>query len=463
MKDKVCGVVIDTGINDWQIFQRNDKGVANIEIAGRWGSDKGADRVEARIVREESGVPVLASLDWAEMKTKADGTWSGVLKNVPEGGLYRLETHLAGKKQKACEWSDRGDMRHFIGVGDLWIIAGQSNSAGYGRGPSYDPPEMGIHVFNNAMKWTIASQPLNDSTDTAHPVNREPTNSGHSPWLHWARLIKNHIGVPVGLIQTSLGGSPLVSWNPSELGEHQLFDSMIRVVESAGGSAKGILWYQGCSDTEADRPGTYGKRFVAAVKAWRKALKNKKLFVLTVQLNRVYWAMDENIQKGWSVVREAQRQVPHIIEGVAVVPTLDLPLSDGVHTSPAGNMLLADRAASAVLAKVYGKGVSYLAPEITKARRRKNGMEIELSFANVESRIDSINQLNNPFKVEDMKGMVPIAKVVYQFSNVIILELERRLEGDAFIHGAYGSNPETVPHDMVRFVPMLGFYGFKVD
>lgn len=463
MKEKVCGVVIDSGASDWQIFQRNEKGTADIEISGRWGSDNEVERVEARIVREESGVAVTSSLDWAKMETRPDGTWRGILKKVPAGGLYRLETHLVEKANKAQEWSKRGDMRHFIGVGDLWIIAGQSNSAGYGRGPSYDPPEMGIHVFNNAMKWAIATQPLNESTDTAHPANRETANSGHSPWLHWARTVKNETGVPVGLIQTSLGGSPLVSWNPTEPGEHSLYDTMINAVETAGGSVKGVLWYQGCSDTAPKASVTYGERFIAAVKSWRKALKNPKLFVLTVQINRVYGVMGDEVHKGWSVVREEQRQVPHKIEGVAVVPTLDLPLSDAIHLSPAGNMLLADRAAQAVLAEVYGKDIPYLAPEPYKAKRRKDGTEIELVFSNVTSRIDTINNAVIPFKVEDENGIVPVNRITYQFGNSVIIELGRKLEGDAVIHGAYGSDPVTVPHDMVRFMPMLGFYGFKVD
>jgi hypothetical protein len=65
--------------------------------------------------------------------------------------------------------------------------------------------------------------------------------------------------------------------------------------------------------------------------------------------------------------------------------------------------------------------------------------------------------------VEDEKGKIPVGKVSYQFNNTVILELGRALEGDAVIHGAYGSDPVTVPHDMIRFIPMLGFHGFKVD
>jgi hypothetical protein len=105
------------------------------------------------------------------------------LSAIPAGGLYRLETRHQPGNQPAGEWAERGDMRHFLGVGDLWVIAGQSNSAGYGRGPVFDPPELGIHLFRNNGQWALATHPLNESTDTLHPVNRDGANTAHAPYI----------------------------------------------------------------------------------------------------------------------------------------------------------------------------------------------------------------------------------------------------------------------------------------
>ncbi|HCQ00632.1 MAG TPA: hypothetical protein DIT99_08015, partial [Candidatus Latescibacteria bacterium] len=84
-----------------------------------------------------------------------------------------------------------------MGVGDLWIIAGQSNAAGYGRGPALDPPELGIHILKNEEVWDVAAQPLNDTTRSTHP-NLEQANPGHAPYLRFARDLKSALGYPIG-------------------------------------------------------------------------------------------------------------------------------------------------------------------------------------------------------------------------------------------------------------------------
>ncbi|MEI6809258.1 MAG: sialate O-acetylesterase [bacterium] len=466
--DHVYGAMIDSGVSDWQIFQQNASGTADISVAGRWeGAGVPTATVELRLVREDNAVPVAMHLDWQPATTNKDGTWSATLQNVPSGGLYRLETHVRPNMYNAIEWSTRGDIRHFLGVGDLWIIAGQSNSAGYGRGPCYEPPELGLHLFNNAMKWALASQPLNETTGSMHLENCEGGNSGHGPWIHFARLVKQQVNHPIGLVQVSLGGSALASWNPTEPGNHPLYELMMRVHNAVGGRVRGILWYQGCSDAGTATMDTYGKRFIAAVKAWRDAMKQPELPVLTVQLS--HWTgpapagEEQAVNKAWTVLRDAQRLVPEQLKNVSVIPTFDLPMTDGIHIAPFGNMLLAQRAAQSTLATVYGLKLHHLAPEPATARAMKEGTTIEIEFENVVGRMDCIDPLAIPFLVEDENGVVEIKRVEYTSSAMIRLQLGRPLSGPASVHGGYGYNPPPVPMDMDRAMPMLGFYGMPVS
>ncbi|MDE0966111.1 MAG: hypothetical protein OSB73_23545 [Candidatus Latescibacteria bacterium] len=454
------GAMIEEGPEDWQIVQQMN-GVGRMELGGRWKFDS-EGKVEVRLVWEDTGVAVTSGLDWQVANTKDDGTWGAVLENIPAGGLYRLETRLRVAEIPAGEWSPRGDMRHFLGVGDLWVIAGQSNSAGYGRGPYEDPAELGVHLFRNSERWALATHPMNESTDTQHAVNREAANPGHSPYLQFGRLLKRDLGYPVGLVQTSLGGSPLRRWNPGEPEDSDLFENMVRCVEKVGGKVRGILWYQGESDAGTDADATsYAERFAQAVGAWREALKDTKLPVLTVQLNRVFRPEDDaEADRYWSQVREAQRQVPKQVPVVAVVPTLDLPLSDLIHISPAGNMLLGERLARAALGMVYGRGIAWKAPDLV-AVRSKDG-RVELEFVNVESRMDSIDVQANAFRIEDEGGQVPVTEVIYPQDNRVELVLGRALQGKATVHGAYGMAPATAPADMERFLPMLGFAGVDI-
>ena len=239
MGDQELGVILTEGPEDWQILQQDGAGSAQVAVGGRWVHEI-PGRVEVRLVWEATGVPVTAALDWQPATTREHeppaggagpaqpaaplsaqpggtptaGAWSAVLRDVPAGGLYRLETRFHADNNPAGEWSTRGDMRHFLGVGDLWVIAGQSNAAGYGRGPVEDSPELGLHMLRSSGHWALAAHPLNESTDTQHPVNREAANSSHSPYLHFARLLKRALGCPIGLVPTALGGLAIASLEP---------------------------------------------------------------------------------------------------------------------------------------------------------------------------------------------------------------------------------------------------------
>ncbi|MDE2809632.1 MAG: hypothetical protein OXN90_14555, partial [Gemmatimonadota bacterium] len=184
--EEQIGVIIEQGPADWQILQQDECGKGRIELGGKWKFET-PGQVEVRLVWEDTGVAVAAGLDWQAVPTEEDGTWKGALEHIPAGGLYRLETRLRTAENPAGEWSPRGDMRHFLGIGDLWVIAGQSNSAGYGRGPYEDPAELGVHLFRNSEQWALAAHPMNESTDTQHAVNREAANPGHSPYLQFGR------------------------------------------------------------------------------------------------------------------------------------------------------------------------------------------------------------------------------------------------------------------------------------
>jgi sialate O-acetylesterase len=456
------GAIIEEGPRDWQILQQRT-GAAAIPLSGRWAHpDFKAPLVRVRVVREDTGEAVTPSLDWVEATMEPGRRWSAVLEGVPAGGLYRVETHLAPNRDVPREWCWHGDAIHHLGVGDLWVIAGQSNSAGYGRGPVHDPPELGIHLFRNRMAWDLATHPMNESTRTAHPENREGANPGHSPYLAFARAVKAVLGHPIGLVQSALGGSPLSAWNPTEPGAHPLYEGMLRTIGAVGGRVRGILWYQGCSDTGPGSAATYLDRFVAMVQEWRRVLGDPDLPVLTVQINRVHGGTDVGTDLGWSLVREAQRRAPHRLPGVHVVPTLDLPLSDGIHTSPAGNMTLGLRLADAFLGAVHGMPVAWRAPEPASAVAAPDRRSVRLRFDNVTDRIAALDLGKHPFRIEDAEGEVPVAGVQYGTGAEATVVLGRALAGGAVIHGAAASDPPPVPFDMGRMMPMLGFHGFPI-
>lgn len=474
---KNTGALIANGPEDWQILQRQADGTAEVLLSGTYlySEPMTSPVVKVRVVLEDTGETIIS---WTPAEMGADRSWNARM-TVPGGGLYRIETCLSTSEQPAVEWSTRGDMIHHVGVGDVFVIAGQSNAAGYGKDPIFDPPEIGIHLLGNDVRWHLATHPLNESTGTVHPVNREGANPGHSPWISFAKRLRREIGVPVGLVQTSLGGSPLSAWNPEE--EGSLYRNMLDVLNSmrpddATASPirrliRGVLWYQGCSDTAPGMSDTYLERFGRFVAHLRKDLGDPELPFLTVQIGRYVAPGDQAGDARWTTVREAQRQAAHIYAGVVVVPALDLPLSDAIHISAAGNMVLGERAAKAVLGAFYGIGSGFRPPEPISAIKTCLGLtmgsRVLVCFDHVPERLYGFEVPPDlsPFLVEQADGtlLTPCA-VSYSEKDEVELSFPCDIGSGCHLHGAYGQNAYPVlPIDVSTRLPMLSFCGFPVE
>jgi sialate O-acetylesterase len=455
------GAIIEKGLVDWQIVQQVN-GKAEISLEGSFYSQDQLHepKVWVRIVKEDTGDLVLS---WQASEDLGQDKWKITLRDVPTGGLYRIETCLNEGNSRVFEWAMRGDIIHHVGVGDIYVIAGQSNSAGYGKDPIYDPPELGVHLLKNSGNWDVASHPMNESTGTIHEVNRETANPGHSPYLSFAKQLKRELGYPIGLIQASLGGSPLSAWNPEENGV--LYRSMINTINLQVGKVKGILWYQGCSDAAEGLCDTYLSRFNRMVSHLREDLKDENLPILTVQLNRLVTPSSEMTDRCWGKVREQQRQATKQINGVFIIPTTDCSLSDLIHNSSAANMIIGERLARAALNNIYGRNFISRAPDITSVKKLASD-SILLTFDNVFNRLYAfeVGAEDLPFAVEDEKGFANIKSYELSNYNEITITLQRKLGERCKVHGVYEQNPKgVIPIDFVSHLPILSFYNVEVN
>ena len=99
--------------------------------------------------------------------------------------------------------------------------------------------------------------------------NRETANSAHSPYLHFARLLKQQLNHPIGLVQTALGGSALAPWNPAEsremvvTSEHGRVEESCDTVYNAGTGIAEITHHYRFLDKAAERVGHTRLRFIA--------------------------------------------------------------------------------------------------------------------------------------------------------------------------------------------------------
>lgn len=452
------GVIIEKGPQNWQIIQQKN-GFAEIELSGRveieeelLGCDNKAVLIKA--FDENTNGRIVPPV-FAEIKDKK---WSGSI-TLPAGGPYTLE--VVFKFNGNCQ--KKGDRRFHIGVGDIYVIAGQSNAVGVGKDCVNDPVSTDVHMYRLSGNWDIATHPLHDTTATIYPINEERTQTGHSPWINFAKILNRHLGYPIGLVPATKGGIPLSFWDRSEDGH--FFDNMLEIIKDIGGQIKGILWSQGCNDTSSfETAMEYFDRFSRVAQDFKESLYDD-IPILTVQLNKVVCIKDkdtENIGIRYAIVRQAQRKASMEIENVYMVPSIDLMVCDGIHNSAMSNMVIGERVANTALKYVYGKDIICDAPDIESAVL-EDGKKVRLYFKNVYDVIfaDIIETDKLMFSVTDEKGR--ILPIDYDCQGkTILLTFERDIEGDSVINCDGFNDTGLMPYDMYSYLPIVPFCDVEI-
>jgi len=461
------GVFITGGVSDWQIVQHTN-GYATLSFSGTWQVPKAAIEIGVkravpliRVMRQDDNSQVVpwTETDYSYGSDPYHGTWTSELR-VPAGGLYRIETGLDTRSvNPKFRWVFRGDIRVHIGVGDIFVIAGQSNSSGYGRDWAQDAPMPGIHMYRNRGKWDLACHPINESTYASDRVNAEMGICGVSPYLSFGKCFSGFSRFPVGLIPTALGGSPISRWHSGQNGD--LFRNMIDRINQCGGKAAGILWYQGCSDATPELAPNYYENFRHLVFTTREALGYEIPF-FTFQLNRQIGGLHDEC---WGMVREAQRMASHKIPGVYILPTMDCRLSDGIHNSAHANIQLGERMARLCADVLYGMP-GYRAPEPESVIC--DNQRMSLTFKNMKRGFTLFS--NDPgycgFTVEDRLGKIAVTALEQdgEKPNVLHLALERAPLPDAAISFCWEADPTVYPPvDEVTCLPILSFYQLRLN
>jgi len=461
------GVFITDGPQNWQVLQQ-ENGYADIHLEGIWGfgddqeptqEQKDTARVYVRLFSEKDNIPVLTAC-------LADNTencgWSCTLKNVPAGGPYRIETLLqTGSDKFLYEWSTHGDMIHHLCVGDVYVILGQSNAAGYGKDPIDDGPEFGIHMLRQNGNWDIASHPLHDSTNTIFPHNQDGANTGHSPYLAFAKKLKRKNNMPVGLIMASKGGAPIEHFDPEGTGH--IYRNMLDMVNYQGGKIKAIIWCQGCSDTNAVASVTYGEKLERIINASRKDLHNENLPWFIVQIGRFGDYVPEEAWKYWGLVREHQRAISHKLPYVTTISSIDSTTSDAIHTNAFSNISMGERIASAVLNKLYNMETERLCPDVIHVGISEDKKHVVITFNNVIENLCGVHNQCIPVSVFKPDGTeMEIADWNGTLDKINIFLKEPAPEGST-VAGLWQAVPDfKPPFDSGTRLPILAFYGLKI-
>jgi sialate O-acetylesterase len=286
----------------------------------------------------------------------------GKLRNVPTGGPYTIAVTI-----RVGNASYQTTVQNVL-VGDLWVLAGQSNMEGVGDLVDVTPPDPMVNLLGMNGRWTRAEEPLHwlvDSPDPVHsgnPADRAKRSAeqhrtrtkGASLGLPFAVALVQATHVPIGLVAAAHGGTSMGQWDPKKKGEggNSLYGSFLRQVTLAGGKVKGVLWYQGESDANPEAAKIYPKVFADFIAAVRNDLGQPDLPFYFVQIGRFIRGGDP---APWNAVQEAERRLAESVPNTAVVPAIDLELDDGIHVGTQGHKRIGQRLAKIALRELYGQ------------------------------------------------------------------------------------------------------------
>ncbi|MFN0244825.1 MAG: sialate O-acetylesterase [Planctomycetota bacterium] len=216
-----------------QVFQRDQYGKARVVVAGRCSDELKAIGVTVYLADR-------TSLAWRSLAlTDVPGPlheFHGEIE-VPEGGWHKLAIEL----RQSHTYQEPVGVD--IGVGEVFVIAGQSNSANFGeeRFPALDDR---VSAFDG-KRWSLAADPM--------PGVQDGSQDG-SPWPLFGKLMRESLDVPIGIASTGFGGTTIGEWQPNTKAkrggyEFELYAGLRDRVRALG-DVRAILWHQGESDAE---------------------------------------------------------------------------------------------------------------------------------------------------------------------------------------------------------------------
>lgn len=357
---------------------------------------------------------------------------------------------------------------------DVWILAGQSNMEGCGSLVNTLPPDERVWCYYSGGYWDIAKDPLHvlhhsaapvdlqlrrrdfpdDMTDDAVRAYYDEVTAGMGGGLgvSFGKVMTDATGSPVGLVAAAHGGTSLEEWSETRKNEgmHSLYGAMLERVKLAGGTVRGILWYQGESDCEQiGIAETYLERFTRWITAARTDLGKPDLPVVAVQLGCTTMPEPGSEQeKAWDIVRQALYDLPDTVPYTAVTSAIDLGLEDNIHIDTVGLNMLGSRMARLALG-LTGETGHTANPRVESVESFENSTPyvfVRIDCSGVTGGWHPERRIAG-FDVYDAQGQpVPDNRVYAAFRDpdnpsAIILKLNRKPESGEQIGCGRGLNP----------------------
>ena len=338
----------------------------------------------------DKGEVVTVNLGEQLYTTKAgdDGRWKIELKKLKPGNV--LEMIVKGSSGNSLTVKN-------ILVGEVWICSGQSNmhwTFSKGHGVLNNETELANANYNDIRMFTVAKggtpEPAEDAKGAWLTINRENLlvdgENGASVLAYFfGRELFQKLNIPVGLINTSVGGTPAEKWTKREALEA---NPDLKALSGKGGSStlynamiaplipyaiRGAIWYQG--ESNLDRAYQYRTLFPAMIANWRSEWKQGNFPFGFVQI-APYRYKGQN-PENYPELCEAQTMTLKSSPNTGMAVTADIGDVGNIH--PKNKQEVGRRLALWAMAKVYGKKQMVYSGPLYKSMKIK-GNQIVLNF-----------------------------------------------------------------------------------
>lgn len=335
----------------------------------------------------------------ADTVADADGRWRVAFGPLAPGPAAELV--VRGREQTLT--------RTNVVVGDVWLCSGQSNMQFAVRDALGGEAERNLAEFPPVRQFRVgfatASTPASTAQGAWRTAARDTVGDFTAVGYFFARDWQRHSGVPVGLINASVGGTAIESWiaadtlradrrfiavqdrwnavlasHPAKQQDYRarlaawesatgrermelarrgsrkpqppigpghrdepgsLFHAMIAPL--AGYGIRGVLWYQG--EANATRADEYAELFTALIRDWRARWHEPALPFYFVQLAGY---ADPNPTAHWPALREAQARAL-TLPATGMVTAIDVGEQNDIH--PANKATVGRRLAALAVAR----------------------------------------------------------------------------------------------------------------
>ncbi len=215
---------------EYQVFQRRDKYHGRVLVSGRAKCGSVVVKIAGKDL-DRTPFTVTKTL-----RTDPAGGFSAWV-DCPAGGWYSLDIKTPAGRTLA--------RREHVGVGEVFVTAGQSNSTCCGEERQLQTYRMG--TASDTLAWAPADDPV--------PGPQDHTDGG-SLYPSFCDRLWEEFGVPVGVVPCGFGGTCLNDWEPGG----DIFEVLASRIEKLGkGGFRAVLWHQGESDAYEPPASSFGK------------------------------------------------------------------------------------------------------------------------------------------------------------------------------------------------------------